>query len=164
MDDPSDDIENRLAACRPRLSSAERDGLLFQAARASERKRLFKQTVSYAALSSMLSAAACFAVMTVTIGPLAGENKIAGSGSSPSARTSAKAVERVERRKQQTESEPDSEIPLRPQGVLTAASWSRWEEIEKQNRAQLDAPSESNLSHKAAETKPLAVRSNFSAL
>ena len=160
--EPSNDIESRLAACRPRLSCQERDRLFFQTAQASERKRLLKQTVSYSVLSSMLSAAACFAIMTFNIGAPSGEGRFAGL--EPSSPTRNTAVETIDRGIKKFESESQLEISLRPRGVLTAASWSRWEDIEKQSLASLGSPSEWNLGLDAAETKPLAVRSKASSL
>ncbi len=156
------DIENRLAACRPQLSSQERDRLFFQTAQASERKRLLKQTVSYSVFSSMLSAAVCFAVMTFNIGPPSGGKQLAGLA--PSSPPRKQAVEPIDRGNQQFESESQLEISLRPRGVLTAASWPRWEDIEKQSLASLDMPTEWNPSQDAAESKPIAVRSKASSL
>ena len=162
MDLTNDDLELRLAACRPRLASTERDKLLVQSAQALERKKLLKQSLSYAALSSILSTAACFGVMTYSTEPQRGDNKIAVSEPLPSTRT--RVSENKEQEIHRFESESQLEISLRPRGVLTAASWPRWEAIEKQSLAQLRTPSEVNLGVDAAETKPLAVRSNASSL
>ena len=156
------DIENRLAGCRPRLANEERDRLFFQAAQAGERKRLLKQTVSYSVLSSVLSAAACIVVMTFNIGPPSGGNQLAGL--EPSTPTRKPAVETIDRGNHQFELESQLEISIRPRGVLTAASWSRWEDIEKQSLASLDVPTDWSPSQDAAETKPLAVRSKVTSL
>jgi hypothetical protein len=162
MNHTNDDLELRLAACRPRLSGTERDKLLVQSAQALERKKLLKQSLSYAALSSIFSTAACFGVMTYSTESQRGDNKIAVS--EPSHPTRTRVVETKAQDIHPLQSESQLEISLRPRGVLTAASWHRWEAIEKQSLAQLRTPSEVNLGVDAAETKPLAVRSNASSL
>lgn len=148
MTSPSDDLENRLAACRPQLVGSERDRLLFHAAQASLKRSIRDRTVSYAFVSSVLSAAACFGIMTFAAKAPMGENIIAGLREPvPSQRHNP------------FDSELKLEFEARPHGVLTATTWSRWEAIEKQVVAVASHSSDARPDVDEDESKPLFVRS-----
>ena len=131
MSDPFDSLEERLAACRPVLLSADRDQLLFEAAQAIIKKDFFQRIVSYSLVSSLASTAACFGLMMLSFPENDREIKMANS---PQAIPTLKVIERRERLASDFQSERES----RPRGVLTAASWNRWESFEQMD---LDAAS-----------------------
>lgn len=155
---PFDDIEDRLAACRPLLTGVERDKLLFQAAQANLKRSFINRTISYSVLSSILSAAACFGVMTYAIAIPVGESKIAGE------RRAIPATNFVERRsdhRKPFDSDIRLEIEARPRGVLTAASWVRWEAIDMLDQGNSSATREGILGRDDVESSPLSVRSKI---
>ena len=155
MSDPFDSLEERLAACRPVLLSADRDQLLFEAAQAIIKKDFFQRTVSYSLVSSLASAAACFGLMMLSFQANDKEFKMANS---PQAIPTPKVIERRER----FTSDFQSEREQRPRGVLTAASWNRWKSIEEMDLDVASTASEPTSGEDALPTETLSVRSRIS--
>ncbi len=158
MAEPFDDFEARLAVCRPQLSTAERDKLLFQTAQASLKRELRLRTVSYSVLSSILSAAACFGVMTYSVVNRIGESNIAGLRPTAPFQNS---VEPRSERNNPVDSNFQLEVEARSRGVLTVASWARWESIGKMELSEASTANEAGLRSDAAESKPLSVSSKM---
>ena len=155
MSDPFDSLEERLAACRPVLLSADRDQLLFEAAQAILKKSYFQRTVSYSLVSSLASAAACFGVMMLSFQATEIEIKMANSLQTI---PTPKATERRER----LTSDFQSEREPRPRGVLTAASWNRWESFEQMDLDAASTASEPLPGENALPSEVLSVRSRIS--
>ena len=155
MSDPFDSLENRLAACRPVLPSADRDQLLFEVAQAILKKSYFQRTVSYSLVSSLASAAACFGLMMLSFHENDREIKMANSLQTI---PTPKATERRER----LTSDFQSEREPRPRGVLTAASWNRWESFEQMDLDAASTASEPLLGENALPSEVLSVRSRIS--
>lgn len=148
MTNPLDDFESRLAAGRPQLAGFERDRLLFSAAQASLKQTIRDRTVSYAVVSSLLSAIACFGIMTFAIKAPTGENNI------------ARLREPVpSQRHNPSDSELQLEFEGRSRGVLTATSWAKWESLEKQVLASASHAREAISVLDEYEAKPFSVRS-----
>ena len=155
MSDPFDSIEKRLAACRPVLPSADRDQLLFEAAQAILKKSYFQRAVSYSLVSSLASAAACFGLMTLSFQPTDQEIRMANS---PETIPTSEAT----RRREGFTFDSQSEREPRPRGVLTMASWNRWDSFEQLDLDATSTASEPMSVDNALPSETLSVRSRFS--
>lgn len=158
MADQFDDFETRLAASRPQLSTVKRDKLLFQSAQASLKRDLRHRTASYSVLSSILSVATCFGVMTYSVVTPIEDSKIADLQRSAPSKNS---VEPLRERNNQFNSDFQLEVEARSRGVLTVASWVRWESIGGLELAESSTANEARLRADAVESKPLSVTSKM---
>ena len=154
MSDPFDSLEKKLAACRPVLFSADRDRLLFEAAQAILKKSFFQRTVSYSFVSSLASAAACFGLMMLSFQANDKEIKMANS---PQTIPTPKVAEYRERFSFDFQSEREQ----RPRGVLTAASWNRWDSFEQLDLDAASTVSEPMPDENALQSETLSVRSRI---
>ena len=155
MSDPFNSLEKRLDACRPVLPSADRDQLLFEAAQAILKKRFFQRTVSYSFVSSLASAAACFGLMMLSFHANDKEIKMANS---PQTIPTPKVAEHRERFRSDFQSQQEQ----RPRGVLTAASWNRWDSFEQMDLDTASTASEPIPAENALPLETLSVRSRIS--
>jgi hypothetical protein len=154
MSDPFASLEEKLAACRPVLLSADRDQLLFEAAQAILKKSYFQRTVSYSLVSSLASAAAFFGLMTLSFQATDRDIKIANS---PQAIPASKVAEYREG----FTSDFQSERERRPRGVLTATSWNRWKSIEEMDLDVASTASEPMSGEDTLPSESLSVRSRI---